>query len=107
MHLRYTRHGRIYTRSILLAALLCLCTLLLSPVAFPHTALAASYPLTVISQTDIIHFPNYIDFAMSAKATRAIITSATITITFTVPCYANQPYDHTVPINNPASTVPL
>src|SRR5260370_744311 len=107
MLLRYTWHGRIYTRSILLAALLCLCTLLLSPVAFAHTALAASDPITVISQTDIIHFPNYIDFDMSAKDTRSIITQATITITFTVPGYVDQQYDQTVPINHPASTVAL
>jgi len=107
MHLRYTRHGRTYTRSILLAALLCLCILLLSPVAFPHTALAASDPITVISQTDIIHFPNYIDFDASAKDTRSIITRATITITFTVPGYVNQQYDQTVPINHPASIVAL
>jgi hypothetical protein len=107
MLLRYTWHDRIYTRSILLAALLCLCTLLLSPIAFSHTALAASDPITVISQTDIIHFPKYIDFDMSAKDTRAIITRATITITFTVPGYVNQQYDQTIPINHPASTVSL
>jgi hypothetical protein len=107
MHLRYTWHGRAYTRSILLAVTLCLCTLLLSTVVFPRTALAASGPITVISQTDIIHFPNYIDFDMSAKDTRGIINKATITITFTVPGYVNQQYDQTVPINHPAQTVTL
>ena len=107
MHLRYTRHGRTYTRSILLAALLCLCTLLLSCVAFPHTALAASDPITVTSQTDVIHFPDYIDFDMSARDTAGIITRATITITFSVPGYVNQQYEPAVPINHPAHTVAL
>jgi len=107
MLLRYTRHVRTYTRSILLAVMLCLCTLLLSSIAFPHAALAAGDPITITSQTDIIHFPNYIDFDMSAKDTKGIITKATITITFTVPGYVDQQYDQTVPLKHPAHTVAL
>jgi hypothetical protein len=107
MLLRYTRQGRTYIRPILLTVTLCLCTLLLSCVAAPPTAFAASDPITVISQTDIMHFPNYIDFDINAKDTSGIITRATLTITFTVPNYVNIPYNQTVPVDHPAHTVAL
>jgi hypothetical protein len=107
MLLRYAQLGRTSTRPILLAVTLCLCTLLLPSAAFPHTAFAASDPITVISQRDIIHFPNYIDFDISAKDTSGIITKAAITITFTVPGYVNRPYDQTVHVDHPAHTVAL
>jgi len=73
----------------------------------PHTAFAASDPITVISQRDIIHFPNYIDFDLSAKDSNGIITRATISIRFTVPGYVNRLYDQTVPVDHPAHTVAL
>jgi len=109
MLLRYTRQGRTYIRPILLAVTLCLCTLLLSSVAASPspTAFAASDPITVISQRDIIHFPNYIDFNISAKDTSGVITRVTLAITFTVPGYVNRSYYQTVPVDHPAHTVAL
>ncbi|HKF36168.1 MAG TPA: peptidase MA family metallohydrolase [Ktedonobacteraceae bacterium] len=107
MLLRYSRQGRTYIRPILLAVILCLCTLLLSCVAASPTAFAASDPITVTSQRDIIHFPNYIDFDINAKDTNGILTQATLTITFTVPGYVDKPYYQAVPVNHPAHTVAL
>src|SRR2546430_431856 len=106
MLLRYTLQGRTSIRPILLVTL-CLCTLLLSSIAVPHTAFAASDPITVNSQRDIIHFPNYIDFDISAKDTNGIITTATIAITFTVPGYVDKQYYQTLPVDHPAHTVIL
>ena len=107
MHLRYTLQSRTSIRPILLVVTLCLCTLLLSSVAASHTAFAASDPITVISQRDIVHFPNYIDFDISAKDTNGIIANATITITFTVPGYVDKQYYQAIPVAHPAHTATL
>ncbi len=100
----YTRQGK---RHVILLAILWLCMVLLSSVAFPHTAFATSSPITVTSETNTIHFPNYIDFEMSAQDASNAITRATISITFNVPGYRQPLLHNTVPIDHPARTVTL
>lgn len=100
----YIRQGK---RHVILLAILWLCMLLLSSVVFPRAAFAASSPITVTSQTDTIHFPNYIDFEISAKDASNTITGATISIAFNVPGYRQQLLHNTVPIDHPTQTVTL
>jgi hypothetical protein len=100
----YIKQGN---RHVILLAILWLCMLLLSSVAFPRAVFAAGSSITVTSQTDTIHFPNYIDFEMSANDASNTITSATISITFNVPGYKQQLLHNTVPIDHPAQTVAL
>jgi len=104
---RYIRQGNRYVICILPLAMLWLCMLLLSAVAFPQAAFAAGSPITVTSQTDTIHFPGYIVFEISAKDASNSITRATISITFNVPGYKGQQLDNTVPIDHPAQIVTL
>jgi len=99
----------------LVPVVLCLCTLLLcSPPIyrgdfFPRPAFAAyaGDPITVTSQTDTIHFPDFIDFDLSASDSSSTITQAIISITFSVPGDVNQEDDHTLAISRPAQSVTL
>lgn len=93
-------------RSVNVAGLLLLflCGFFLLPVAFSTKAFAASDPIAVTSQSDIVHFPGSIDFAMSASDTAGSIIEATIYI-----AYKDSPYsfakEHAVIINRPARIV--
>jgi len=78
--------------------------------AFPRTALAAyssNDPITVTSQIDTVHFPQYINFDLSAQDTSGNITHANITIIFSVPGYRQQENDRSVPIAHPAHSITL
>src|SRR5579859_3091342 len=81
-----------------------LCSLFLFPVIFSTKALAAADPITVTNQTDVIHFPDSIDFTMTAKDAARPIMQTTIYITF-----KDAPYtfskEHTVNLIRPTQTV--
>jgi hypothetical protein len=93
-------------RSVYLLGLLLLflCGFFFLPVAFSAKAFAASDPIAVTSQSDVVHFPGSIDFAMSARDTAGSITEATIYIS-----YKDSPSsfekEHSVIINRPARIV--
>ena len=95
-----------FRRSVYLPRLLLLflCGCFLLPTALSAKALAASDPITVTSQSDVIHFPSSIDFTMSARDSVGSITQATIYIT-----YKETPYsfaqEHAVILNRPAQVV--
>ena len=93
----------------LVPVVLCICILLLSSVFFPRPAFAAyaGDPITVTSQTDTVHFPDFIDFDLSASDSSSSIAQAIISITFSVPGYENQEDDHTLDISRPAQSVTL
>ena len=93
--------------SILVVVALCLCALLLSTVVFPRPAFAAGDPIRVTSQTDTVHFPNFIDFDLSANDSSGTLSQAIISITFSIPGYENQEDQHTLTISYPAQSVTL
>ena len=92
---------------LLRLTLLCLCSLSIFSFAFStKKALAFDSPITIVSHSDIIHFPNYIDFTMTANDTASTITSAIIYITFNDVPYSNDmPYP--VTISKPAQRITL
>ncbi len=90
-----------------LLAVLFLCALLLSSVVVPRPAWAAGDPITVSSQTDTIHFPNSIDFDLSANDSSSTISQTIIAITFSVPGYGNQEDDHRLTVSPPTRNVTL
>lgn len=67
----------------------------------------ASDPITVISRTDTVHFPTFIDFNVSARDSSSPIVRAIIVISFTLPGFENQENDRTVTIGNAAQIVTL
>jgi hypothetical protein len=83
-----------------------LCSFFLFPVIFSDKAHAAADPITVTAQTDVIHFPDSIDFTMIAKDTARPIIQASINIT-----YKESPYtftkEHVVNIIRPTQSVTL
>jgi hypothetical protein len=91
-------------RKVILA-IFCLSALLLSCTALPHSVLAASDPITITSQTDTVHFPNYIDFDLHANDSSSPIVQAVIAITFNGPESGIQEDNHTLMIDRPAQNV--
>jgi ssRNA-specific RNase YbeY (16S rRNA maturation enzyme) len=116
--------------------LFCLCSIFLLPLAFSANAFASSQPLPVTSQmypysaqngkhnenhtrnssndpivvtseTDAVHFPNYIDFTMTASDTQSAINQATISITFNDSRYSQDTKLRVVKISNPANVITL
>src|SRR6266487_1087895 len=87
--------------------LVCLCGVLLLPIAFSaRHVLAVSDPIMVTSESDTVYFPKYIDFTMSARDTNSSITQASIYITFKERPYASAVV-HQVPISSPAQLITL
>jgi Peptidase MA superfamily len=84
--------------------LLFLCSFFLLPMAFSAKAFAAADPITVTSQSDVVHFPGSIDFAMSARDTAGSIMQATIYITYKEAAYSIA-QEHSVTLNRPARFV--
>ncbi|HYT34768.1 MAG TPA: peptidase MA family metallohydrolase [Ktedonobacteraceae bacterium] len=83
---------------------LLLCSFFLLPVAFSAKALAASDPITVTSQRDVVHFPGSIDFSMAAKDIARPIVQVTLYITYKEPPYTFQK-EHAVNIGRPAQVI--
>src|ERR1700692_4197256 len=70
--------------------LLCLCSLSIFSFAFStKKALAFDSPITIVSHSDTVYFPNYIDFTMTANDTVSTITSAILYVTFNDVPYSN------------------
>jgi hypothetical protein len=90
---------------IVMLAISSLGTLLLSCTFHPYPVLAAGDPITVISQTDMVHFPNYIDFYLRASDSSSPIVQAVIAITFNGPENGMEEEDHTLMIDHPAQKV--
>ncbi|GAC1385364.1 MAG: hypothetical protein NVS4B7_08770 [Ktedonobacteraceae bacterium] len=87
--------------------LLCLCSVLLLPMAFASKhAFAASDPITITSATDRVDFPKFIDFTMSARDSNSSITQAALYIVFKERPYAPS-IPHQVTISSPAQTITL
>src|SRR5437899_6746637 len=93
-----------FFRRIHLGALviLCLCVFFITPAAFSATAFASTDPIRVISRSDTIDFPQYIDFQVSAYDISSNITQALISITFNA---SNYPQQHSMTISRPARNV--
>lgn len=88
----------------LFAAICCLLTLYISPVAPARQALALSGPITVTSQSYSVHFPTAIDFNVSASDSASTIVSASIVVSLN----SRLGYEtHPVTIDNPAQHVNL
>ena len=89
--------------------LLCLLSLSLFSFAFALSSrpvAAFDSPITILSQSDTVHFPNYIDFSLTAVDNANPITSATIYITFKDTPYGGET-EFPVTINHPAQRVTL
>lgn len=83
---------------LLRLTLLCLYSLSIFSFAFStKKALAFESPITIVSRSDTVHFPNDIDFTMTANDTASTITSAIIYISFKDVPYSNvMPYPVTI-----------
>src|SRR5437588_7311835 len=86
--------------------MLCLCGLFLLLMAFSSRASAASNPITITYQTNAVHFPNYIDFTMTANDRDMPITQATLFLTFKDTPDAVPEQDN-VTISHPAKSITL
>jgi hypothetical protein len=84
--------------------LLFLCSFFLFPLAFSTKAFAAADPITVISESDVVHFPGSIDFTMTAKDTASSIVQAIIYITYKEPPYSFAK-EHSITLIRPAQFV--
>ncbi len=92
---------------LLLLLLLCLCSLSIFSFAFTtKKALAFDNPISIVSHSDTVHFPNYIDFTMTANDTASTITTATLFITFNDVPYSNV-MPNPVTISKPAQSMTL
>src|SRR5579883_2124202 len=82
----FPRHARLSLPRRLLCCLLCwLPAALLALAVFPAPASAASFTahaIIITSETDTVHFPQSIDFQMSAQDSSAIINKAIIYIQY-------------------------
>lgn len=116
--------------------LLCLCSVFLLSMAFSANAFAAQRPLAVTSQTSMhrgqeftsnvnharsssddpivvtsetytIHFPNYIDFTMTASDLQSTLNQATIAITFNDATNSQNTKLRNVKISSPAKVITL
>ncbi|HEX6480180.1 MAG TPA: peptidase MA family metallohydrolase [Ktedonobacteraceae bacterium] len=74
--------------------------------ACPGHASALTDPITITSQSYFIHFPDFIDFTVSANDPAGTISSATISITFG-PQQDQEQDTGTVTANQPAHSVTL
>lgn len=94
-----------FLRPIYLFRMLCLCAFCVVAGVFACSVRVASASdfMTVTSQTDMVNFPKYIDFNVSANDAQSSITQATLYITFDVPYFASE---HTVR-SQPARMVTL
>lgn len=92
---------------LIIFAVLGLGTLSLSSVLFSHSALAADDPITITSQTETVHFPNYIDFDLNASDSSSPISQAIISITFDFSGGTSQEDNHTLKVSQPAQQVQL
>ena len=89
--------------------LLCFISMLLFSFSFALSSKPASAfasPITILAQSDTVHFPNYIDFSLTAVDNADAITSATIYITFKDTPYAGET-EFPVTISHPAQRVTL
>lgn len=84
--------------------LLFLCSFFLFPLAFSTKAFAAADPISVTSESDVIHFPDAIDFTMTAKDTASSIVQATIHITYKEPPYSFVK-EHSITLIRPSQSV--
>ena len=90
-----------------LVVTLSLCAMLLLPVYASSHALAlspSSSPITVTSRTSTVHFPNFIDFNVSAEDPISTIDRASIVINLSEETTREL---HTVPISKAAHTISL
>jgi Peptidase MA superfamily len=78
----------------------------LVPFANPGHTLALTSPITITSQSYFIHFPDFIDFSVSASDTASNISRATISITFG-PTQDQQQDSGTAIANRPGHAVTL
>jgi hypothetical protein len=92
--------------SLLRLTLLCFCGIFFLSISFSSIAFAQSEsnPITVISETDTIHFPDSIDFRLSAVDANSPITEAIIYITYNTYSGA-YPTQHIVTINKPQDLI--
>lgn len=91
--------------SLMRSIVLCFCCAFVLSIAIslPAYAHSSSNPITVTAENDAIHFPNSIDFQVSATDSAAPITSATIYITFNGS--GNAPEQHTITITPPSRVI--
>jgi hypothetical protein len=92
--------------SLMRSILLCFCCafVLSFAISLPAYAHTSSDPITVTAESDSIHFPNSIDFQVSATDSAAPITTATIYITYDADAGA-APESHTITITPHARTI--
>jgi hypothetical protein len=86
--------------------LLCFCGVFFLSLSFSSIAFAQSKsnPITMYSETDTMHFPNSIDFQMSAADVASPITEAIISITYNN--YSGAfPSQHSIIINAPKNSI--
>ena len=83
-----------------------LSVLLLGAFVNPGHTLALSDPITITSQTYFIHYPDFIDFTVSANDTVGTIASANISITFG-PQQDQEQDSGTARVSRPAHAVTL
>src|SRR5438105_654996 len=86
--------------------ILCLCGSFLLVMAFSARAFAAGAPITITYQADTVHFPNSIDFTMTANDRDVPITQATLFLTFKDTPDAVPEQDN-VTISHPAKSITL
>lgn len=68
---------------------------------------SSSDPIAVISETYTLHFPNYIDFTLTASDAQSAINAATITIQFKDAAFSQNTEQHVVRTNSPARVITL
>ena len=96
-------------RPIYLLRLLLICIISISFFSFAFSSKPASAfdsPIAILSQSDTVHFPAYIDFSLTAIDSTSPITSATIYITFKDVPYGGE-MEYPVTINHPAQRISL